>query len=87
MLPIIALPLIVQIQGKVRHLVPVCLRVEIGACLTNDNREAVAVVAVGAAAVALLVQVAKGLAQPGKEARAFVPARQHWCISRLLPRQ
>lgn len=62
MLTIIALPLSVQVQCKVIHLVLVCLGVEVGASLTNDNREPVTVVAVGAAAVALLVEVAKGLA-------------------------
>lgn len=66
MLAIIALPLSVQVQCKVVHLVPVCLGVEVSASLTNHNREAVAIVAIGAAAVALLVEVAKGLAQPGE---------------------
>lgn len=77
MLPIIGLALIVQVQGKVRHLVAVCLQVEVGARLANDDREAVALVAVGAAAVALLVEVAKGLAQPREQAGACVPAAQH----------
>lgn len=76
MLPIIALPLVVEVQSKVGHLLDVCLEVEVGAGLANDDREAVAVVAVGAAAVALLVQVAEGLAQPGEECRACVPAEQ-----------
>ena len=62
MLPIIGLALVVQVQSKVRHLVAVGLQVKVGAGLTNDHREAVAVVAIGAAAVALLVEVAKGLA-------------------------
>ena len=63
MLPVIASTLVVEVQGKVSHLLLVLLQGKGGAGLPNDHGEPVAVAGVGAAAVALLVQVAKGLAQ------------------------
>ena len=66
MLPIITGTLVVEVQGEVGHLLLVLLQGKGGAGLPNDHGEPVAVAGVGAAAVALLVQVAKGLTQAGE---------------------
>lgn len=75
MLPIVARPLIVQVQGKVSHLLLVLAQGKVGASLANDHREPVAVAWPGTAAVALLVQVAKGLAQAVEQTSTSVPAK------------
>lgn len=75
MLAIVGGTLVVQVQGKVSHLLPVSLRLEVGASLPNHHREAVAVAGVGATAVALLVEVAEGQAQTLEQGRASVPAK------------
>ena len=58
-LAVISSTLVVQVQGKVCHLLLVGLQGKVGASLSNDNRESVAIAWVGTAAVALLVQVSK----------------------------
>jgi len=65
---IIASPLVVQVQSKVCHLLLISLKGKGGAGLPNDHWELVAVVRVGAAAVALLVEVPKGQTQPVEQA-------------------
>jgi len=67
-LAIIASPLVVQVQGKVCHLLLISLKGKGGASLPNDHRELVAIFGVGAAAVALLVEVPKGQTQPVEQA-------------------
>ena len=76
MLAIIGSTLVVQVQGKVSHLLPVSLRLKVGASLPNHHREAVAVAWVGAAAIALLVEVAKGQAKALEQGRPSVPAKR-----------
>lgn len=68
MLAIITSPLIVQVQSKVCHLLLISLKGKGGAGLPNDHRELVAILRVGAAAVALLVEVPKGQTQPVEQA-------------------
>lgn len=68
MLAIITGPLIVQVQSKVCHLLLISLKGKGGAGLPNDHRELVAILRVGAAAVALLVEVPKGQTQPVEQA-------------------
>ena len=68
MLAVISSALVVQVQGKVCHLLLVSQKCQGGASLPNDHRELVAVIGIGPAAVALLVEVAKGQAQAIKQA-------------------
>lgn len=68
MLAVISSTLVVQVQGKVCHLLLVSQKGQGGASLPNDHWELVAVVGVGPAAVALLVEVAKGQAQAVEKA-------------------
>lgn len=67
MLTIVASTLVVQVQGKVSHLLPVSLRFKVCAGFTNHHREAMAVAWVGATAIALFVQVAKRHTQAAKQ--------------------
>ena len=73
-LAIIASTLVVEIQRKVSHLLLISQKRKGGASLSNDHWKLMAVVGVGAAAVTLLVEVAKRQAEPVKQAGASVPA-------------
>lgn len=67
MLAIIASTLIVQVQGKVSHLLPISLRLKVGASLANQHRKAMAVLWVGATAITLFVEVAERHTQAVKQ--------------------
>lgn len=74
MLSIISSPLVVEVQSEICHLLLISIEVKGRPSLANGNSKAMAIAGVGAAAVALLVEVAKGLAQPLKQGSACVPA-------------
>ena len=79
MLTIISSTLVVDVQSKVFHLLPISLNGKGSASLPKNNWEPVAVLGIGSAAVALLVQVAKRHAQPLEQAWSCEPVKQTNC--------